>query len=169
MTAAARRLLVGLDDTPQAGAALRHAVRLARRNHGCLVLVCVVPKHASGVLVSPLGNCVAIVDDPQETAAELLRAARERVPDGVSVVTVMRRGRVGPVLADEAERFACDAIVVGAHCSLWSRLSGGVERYLRRHSQARLIVDHTGTLRPSRRRPPAPPRRAPLRVPAHPA
>jgi len=144
LSAAVRRLLVGFDGSPAALGALRHAVRLARRNHGRLVVVCVVPENAQGVVVSPLGLCVSLPRDPDESAAQLVRAARDRVPDGISVVTVVRRGRVGSVLAEEAERFGCDAIVIGAHHSLWSRVSGGVERYLRRHSQIRLIVDKRG-------------------------
>jgi nucleotide-binding universal stress UspA family protein len=166
LSAAVRRLLVGFDGNPAALGALRHAVRLARRNHGRLVVVCVVPENARGVVVSPLGLCVALPEDPDQSAARLVRAVRERVPDSVSVVTVVRRGRVGAALAAEAERFGCDAIVIGAHHSLWSRVSGGVERYLRRHSQIRLIVDQQ---RSARRVAPRDRSGPPIGVRAHPA
>jgi nucleotide-binding universal stress UspA family protein len=166
VSAAARRLLVGFDGSPASLGALRHAVRLARRNHGRLVVVCVVPENAQGVVVSPLGLCVPLPEDPDASAAQLVRTARTRVPDSISVVTVVRRGRVGAVLAEQAERFGCDAIVIGAHHSLWSRISGGVERYLRRHSQIRLIVDRQ---RPAHRAAPREGAVRPARVRAHPA
>lgn len=144
----ARRLLVGFDGTPAAVHTLRQAVRLAGRNHGLLVVVHVVPEHPPAVAVSPLGMCAALPRDPT-FATDLLRDACRLVPDQISVVRVVAAGRVGPTLAQAAERFACDTIVIGAHHGLWSRLSGGAERHLRRHAEARLIVD--GARLPHRR------------------
>ena len=144
---AARRLLVGFDGSPASVNALRRAARTARRNHGCLLVVSVVTDQAGCVLVSPLGLCVAIPEDPEQTALDSLQGAVEALPEDVSVCTVVCRGRVGPVLAAQAIRHGCDAIVIGAHHGFWSWLTGGVEGYLRRHSQTRLIVD-----RPSRQR-----------------
>jgi nucleotide-binding universal stress UspA family protein len=155
--AAARRLLVGFDGSPESWGALRHAVRTARRNHGCLVVVSVVAETDRCVVASPFGLCVALPRDPVQTACELLHRAVERLPEEVSVVTVVRRGRVGAVLTQEAARHCCDAIVIGTRRGVLSRLTGGVERYLRRHSQAKLIVD-----RPAQRRP----RRRPVQAPA---
>jgi nucleotide-binding universal stress UspA family protein len=148
----AQRLLVGLDGSPAAASALRHATRLARRNHGLLVLACVVSEHAPGVMSSPFGMCSATPEDPRDIAADVLRDARARVPESVSVITVIQPGRIGPALAQAAERFSCDTIVIGAHHGLWSRFSGGVERYLRRHARVRLIVaqDRRGRIRAPR-------------------
>ncbi|HEY5389953.1 MAG TPA: universal stress protein, partial [Solirubrobacteraceae bacterium] len=64
MRSAARRLLVGFDGTPPAVAALRHAVRLARRNHGLLVVAYVAPEHPAAVLVSPFGMCSPLPENP---------------------------------------------------------------------------------------------------------
>ncbi|MGH2852421.1 MAG: universal stress protein [Solirubrobacteraceae bacterium] len=153
MRSRAQRLLVGVDGSQAAASALRHAVRLARRNHGLLVVACVVPDHTPSVVSSPFGMCSASGEDPRAVAAEVLRAARSRVPDTVSIVTVIQPGRVGPVLAQMADRFGCDTIVIGAHHGLWSRVSGGVERYLRRHAEARLIVDHDRRARARARAP----------------
>jgi nucleotide-binding universal stress UspA family protein len=144
--AAARRLLVGFDGSPASLGALRRAVRTARRNHGCLIVVSVVTDSERCVVASPFGMCVAVPADPERAALQSLHEAVERVPKEVSVVTVVRHGRVGPVLVREAERHCCDAIVIGARRGVWSRLTGGVEGYLRRHGQVKLIVD-----RPRRR------------------
>jgi nucleotide-binding universal stress UspA family protein len=112
-----------------------------------LVVAYVVPEHTPSVVTSPFGMCSASPEDPREIAAQVLRAARSRVPETVSIITVIQPGRVGPVLAHLADRFGCDTIVIGTHHGLWSRLSGGVERYLRRHGNARLIVDHDRRVR----------------------
>jgi len=161
---AARRLLVGFDGTPAAVDALRHAVRLARRNHGLLVVVYVVPEFAPAVVVSPFGTCSPLPEDPR-LATELLNDAARHVPDGISLVRIVQPGRVGPVLAKAAERFGCDTIVIGVHHGLWSRLTGGVERYLRRHAEARLIVDGG---RPRHRQTSPAPTGRPARVRARP-
>jgi nucleotide-binding universal stress UspA family protein len=149
---AARRLLVGFDGTPAAVAALRHAIRIARRNHGLLVVVYVAPERPAVVLVSPLGMCSPLPESPT-LASELLRDACGQIPEQISVVRVVQPGRVGPALAEAAERFACDTIVIGTHRGLWSAITGGVECYLRRHAEARLIV--AGTRAPRRRSPQA--------------
>jgi nucleotide-binding universal stress UspA family protein len=163
--AAARRLLVGFDGSQASLGALRHAVRIARRNHGCLVLVSVVTDTGRCVVASPFGLCAALPEDPEQTALELLREAVERLPEDISVVTVVRHGRVGPLLACEAARHCCDAIVIGARRGFWSRLTGGVERRLRRHSRVKLIVDRPRQRRSSSRRAQAsPPLGAPVRT-----
>lgn len=149
MRARAQRLLVGVDGSQAAASALRHAVRLARRNHGLLVVVCVVGDHTPSVVTSPFGMCTASPEDPREIAAEVLRAARSRVPETVSIITMIQPGRVGPMLVQLADRFGCDTIVIGARHGLWSRVSGGVERYLRRHAHAKVIVDHDRRVRPN--------------------
>jgi len=43
-------------------------------------------------------------------------------------------------LAREASRNGCDAVVIGAPSSRWTRLTGGVARHLERHTDIEVIV-----------------------------
>ena len=105
--------------------------------------------------------CSPLPEDPREGAAEILRDARRSVPDGVSVLTLVQAGRVGPALADVARRHTCDTIVIGAHRGLWNRLTGGTERHLRRCAETKLLVERVPST-PDRARDAATP--APVRA-----
>ena len=69
-----------------------------------------------------------------------VRAAVDSLPPDVSVVTIVCQGRVGPVLVREAARHLCDVIVIGAPSGVWSRLTGGLARYLRSRAAVDVVV-----------------------------
>lgn len=86
---------------------------------------------------------VAMVPPPPDREKQQLQTLREAVDEleqDTSVVWVVCEGAVGPALAREASRNGCDAIVIGAPSSRWTRLTGGVARYLERHSGIEVIV-----------------------------
>lgn len=136
--AASRRLLVGFDGSDAARAALDHASELAHRNHGCLSVVLVLSDQMC--MGWPLLATAPPLRDLQQDVIDDLRRSVDGLAEDISVVSVVRRGAVGPALAREAIRGRCDTIVIGRRCGVWSRLTGGVRRYLSRHAQARLIV-----------------------------
>ena len=100
-------------------------------NRGRLVVVSVVRKPIEVVAAWPFVVAAPPSASPEECALAALRAAVEGLPMDVPVVTIVCHGRVGPVLLREAARHLCDEIVVGAPSGAWSRLTGGVARYLR--------------------------------------
>jgi nucleotide-binding universal stress UspA family protein len=135
-----RRLLIGFDDSPGAPGALRYGARAALRNRCCLVVVSVVVEPIEVVAAWPFVFGAPGATSPEQFALDRLRAAVEQLSTDISVVTIVCRGRVGPVLAREAARHLCDAIVIGAPSGVWSRLTGGVARYLRAHSASAVVV-----------------------------
>lgn len=148
--AAPRQLLVGFDGSPPARAALRRATRIARRNHGCLTVVLVVEHEwLTGLygLVpgAPLPGQIeaGMVDD--------LREAMTSLPADISVVSLVRHGAVGPALVREAAARCCDTIVIGTHRGFWSRLTGGVEHYVRSHADCPVVVVRNAPARPPHR------------------
>ena len=136
--APARRVLVGFDGSDAAHAALEHAAELAQRNHGCLTIVLVLTEQVC--MGWPMLATAPPLGDIQQAVIGDLRRAVEELAEDISVVSVVRRGPVGPALLREALRNQCDAIVIGRRCGVWSRLTGGVRRYLSWHAEAQLIV-----------------------------
>lgn len=121
--------------------ALRYAARAARLNRGCLFVVSVVHRPIEFVAGWPFVVAAPPEEaSPEERALAAVRAAVESLPTDVSVVTVVCGGRVGSVLLREAARHLCDVIVIGAPSGFWSRLTGGVARYLRWRAAIDVVV-----------------------------
>ncbi len=135
-----RRSLIGFDGSVSSIGALDYAARAARHNRGCLVVVSVVRKPIEIAAAWPFVVAAPPSASPEQYALAALRVAVETLPTDVSVLTIVCRGRVGPVLLREAAHHLCDAIVVGAPSGLWSRLTGGVARYLRWRGAVDVVV-----------------------------
>ena len=135
-----RRSLIGFDGSVASTGALHHAAIAARQNRGCLVVVSVVRKPIEVVAAWPFVVAAPPTESPEQCALATVRAAVESLPTDVSVVTIVCDGRVGPVLLREAARHLCDVIVIGAPSGFWSRLTGGVARYLRWRAAIDVVV-----------------------------
>lgn len=135
-----RRPMVGFDGSPGAFAALRAGSLLAAGNHGLLTVVLVLPAEPWSAGSCPLAPVLPPPCDVEQAAVDQLRAAVQELCEDISVVSLLCHGRVGPTLVREAARHLCDAIVIGARRGLVSRLTGGVERYLRHHCETELVV-----------------------------
>ena len=135
-----RRALIGFDGSVASMRALHYAARAARHNRGCLVVVSVVRRPIEVVAAWPFVVAAPPSASPEQCALAAVRAAVESLPTDVSVVTIACHGRVGPVLVREAGRHLCDAIVIGAPSGVWSRLTGGVARYLRWRAPVDVVV-----------------------------
>lgn len=137
---APRRPIVGFDGSPSAYAALRQAASLTRQNHGLLTVLLVLSTDPWSASSCPFAPALPPSYDPQKAAADELREAIDDLSQDISVVSLIAHGRVGPALLHAAQRHRCDAIVIGARCGVLSRITGGVERYLRAHSQLQVMV-----------------------------
>jgi nucleotide-binding universal stress UspA family protein len=108
-----RTILVAIDGSPDAAAALRHAESLARDQHARLVLLTVVPTPppqlpGPGVFVPP----------PADTAvafARILRQAADSLATDVGVEMRLDRGRPAQRIVEIAQECGCDLIVMGFH------------------------------------------------------
>ena len=101
------------------------------------------PRAAGARWVTP--DMVARVVTDAETQSEtILRAAVERIPDNVSITTILRRPPVGPMLLREIETGHHDLIVMGSRGrgALRSMLLGSVSHYVLHHSQVPVLIVH---------------------------
>jgi len=108
-----RTILVAIDGSVDAAAALHHAVALARDQHARLVLLTVVPA-APPQAVGPAGALPAQVDG-EATFARILRGAVDSLPPDIGVESRLVKGRPARRIVEIADEVGCDLIVMGFH------------------------------------------------------
>jgi nucleotide-binding universal stress UspA family protein len=123
-----KRILVGVDDSPQAVTAAALGVRLAKAMGGECVLVHAVREFwlafAEEEIVERSAELrAALVDTARRQVAEVLRG---RVPDEAIRGMMVRPGSPAAVLRDVAHEIEADAVVLGGrHHAALSRWVGG--------------------------------------------
>jgi len=111
----AKRILVGIDGSEEAGAALAKAADLAQALDAELDVVYVVPRHPPpGPDAYPLTEEERRdLTEHQYAAALLAQAERDVRRPGLQVLTETERGPVAETLADAAAARNADLVVVG--------------------------------------------------------
>ncbi len=127
-----RRILVGIDGSPGATAALRRAILLAREPAVTLYVVAVeehLPRFAATVGETEDARQEReayfgkVIDDAKKLAADM----------NVEIAWETVRGNPPKILVDRARELDCDLIVVGHTRHVWGNLLG---------STADRVVDH---------------------------
>lgn len=101
-------ILVAFDGSPDAEAALRHAVTLARDQHACLTLLTVAPPLATAVGATPPPDLI-------DLHTKVLREATASIPADVGVTTRLERGEAAETILRVARGNPYDLIVMGSH------------------------------------------------------
>ncbi|MFN8216832.1 MAG: universal stress protein [Solirubrobacterales bacterium] len=104
------RILVAVDGSPDAKAALAHAVTLARDQNALLTLMTVAPPPATAV-----GVGASAPPDLIDSHTLTLREAAASVPRDVGVVTRLERGSPADAILKLAAEGDHDLIVMGSH------------------------------------------------------
>jgi nucleotide-binding universal stress UspA family protein len=113
MSSIYRNILVAVDGSPDADAALAHAAALARDQHARLTLLTAIPPIPATALLAtgaapPRGEVV-------KHYSEMLRRATDALPADVSVTTLLVEGPAAKALIERARSGAFDLIVMGSH------------------------------------------------------
>jgi nucleotide-binding universal stress UspA family protein len=138
-------ILVAVDGSPHADEALTHAIDLAECEHARLTLFTAVVPPPTVTYYGGTGQAVATVLEDADTEAEaILRRARDRVPDGVSVTTVLTRKPVRAALIKQIDEGHHDLVVMGSRGrgAVRSALLGSVSHYVLHHSPVPVLIDH---------------------------
>jgi nucleotide-binding universal stress UspA family protein len=140
-----RSILVAVDGSADADQALEQAIDLAECEHARLTVFSAVVLPSSAAYAGVSGEVVAkLVSAAQRATEALLRAAVERVPDGVSVSSICSAEPVRPTLLRVIGKGNHDLVVMGSRGrgALRSMLLGSVSHHVLHHSPVPVLVVH---------------------------
>jgi nucleotide-binding universal stress UspA family protein len=138
-----RNILVCVDDSPQAEAALTQAIDLADCQHSRLALLTAIARPPTWLAtpmtaasVEPLGA------DLRAEAQKVLCRAVDRVPDCVPVTKILSEEPIRDALAAELRRGHYDLLVLGTHGRgfVAASLLRSLSRYAMRHCEVPVLV-----------------------------
>src|ERR1022692_2018807 len=140
-----RKILVCVDGSPHAERVLSEAVDIARTSHGRLTILTAVAR-PSNWACSPL--TIAAVEplaaDLEREAAEVLRDAVARVPESVSVTTILSHEPIREALLRLIRSGDYDLLVTGSRGrgAISSSILGSVSHYALNHSPVPVLIVH---------------------------
>jgi nucleotide-binding universal stress UspA family protein len=138
-------ILVAVDGSPDAEAALAQAIDLAESEHTRLTLIAGVPKVPSVSYIGLTGEPLAeLAADARSWAEDVLRRARDRVPDDLPVATILTEQSIRSALIQQIERGRHDLIAMGSRGrgAVRAALLGSVSHYVLNHSPIPVLVVH---------------------------
>ena len=113
MSSVYRNILVAVDGSPDAEAAIQHATALARDQRARLTLVTAVPQLPATALLA--SGAAPPRSEVVKHYADMLRKAADTLPEDVSVTTLLVEGPPAKALVERARSGAFDLIVMGSH------------------------------------------------------
>ncbi len=140
-----RNILVAVDGSPDADQALTQAVDLAESERARLTLFsAVVTPPAAAYIGAGGGVAAAFARDAETETQKILREAVQRVPDRVSVSTVLSSEPVRLALIHQITTGHHDLVVMGSRGrgALRSVLLGSVSHYVLNHSPVPVLIVH---------------------------
>ena len=140
-----QNIIVAIYGSPDADQALTQAVDLAESEHARLTLFSAVVTAPTTAYMGGGGAVAAAFAQNAATETEkILREAVERIPDGVSVRTVLSSEPVRLALIHQIATGYHDLVVMGSRGrgALRSVLLGSVSHYVLNHSPVPVLVVH---------------------------
>jgi nucleotide-binding universal stress UspA family protein len=140
-----QNILVATDGSPDADRALTQAIDLAESEHARLTIFSAIVTPPTAAYIGAGGSVAAAFAANAATETErILREAVERVPDGVSVSTVLSGEPVRLALIHRITSGHHDLVVMGSRGrgALRSVLLGSVSHYVLNHSPVPVLVVH---------------------------
>src|ERR687890_112147 len=135
-----KSIVVGTDGSPNAEAAVRRAVEIAKGTGAVVNLVTAFPEtHYEGIASSARQDKVDMVGVAESVLA---RARREPESQGVKIETYARGGDPARVIVEIAEEVDADVIIVGARgqSAVKRFLLGSVSSKLSHHAPCDLMI-----------------------------
>lgn len=138
-------ILVAIDGSPDSDQALTQAIDLAESEHSRVTLFSAVVTPPAGAYIGAGGAVAATLARNAESETEtILRAAAQRVPDRVSLSTVLSKEPVRRALIHQIKEGAHDVVVMGSRGrgAVSSVLLGSVSHYVLHHSPIPVLIVH---------------------------
>jgi nucleotide-binding universal stress UspA family protein len=137
-------ILVAVDGSADADAALAHAIDLAESEHTRLTLIA-APVEVPAIGFLGAGEVTArLLVDARFEAEAILRDARERVPDDLPVTTVLAEEPIRMALQRQIREGHHDLVVMGSRGrgAVRAALLGSVSHHVLHHSQVPVLIVH---------------------------
>ena len=148
-----RNILVAIDGSPDSEEALGHAIDLADSEHAKLTLFSAVPTPPPFVYSTPGGAALADLSESARKETEaIMEKALARVPESVSVTSVVKTDPVKPALLEQIASGGHDLVVMGSRGrgAVSSALLGSVSHHVLHHSDVPVLITHSATAREQR-------------------
>jgi nucleotide-binding universal stress UspA family protein len=140
-----RNILVAVDGSPHADRALDEAIDIARTEHAKLTLITGAAEPRTTAMISMSAGAAATLGPELISYAErVLREAVERVPDDVSVTTVLTEKPIRKAILERIEEGHHDLVVMGSRGrgAVRSAVLGSVSHHVLHHSPVPVLVVH---------------------------
>jgi nucleotide-binding universal stress UspA family protein len=137
-----RNILVAVDGSPDSDEALAQAIDLAESEHTRLTLMTAHAQIPATVYLTPAVNTV--IADTRAEAEAVLRRARDSVPEGLPVTTMVTDRPIRTALIDQIETGHHDLVAMGSRGrgAVRSALLGSVSHYVLNHSPVPVLIVH---------------------------
>jgi nucleotide-binding universal stress UspA family protein len=139
------RILVAVDGSADAEAALRHAVDLARDQNALMTLLTVAPPQQT-----PVGAAASAPPDLRDFHEKLLRKATDSLPADIGVTTRLERGNPAETILRITLEGEHDLVVMGSHghSRVHRALLGSVSERVLKASKVPVLLTRDGAPSP---------------------
>ena len=140
-----RNILVAVDGSPHADRALDEAIDIARASHAKLTIVTGAAEPRTASMVALAGGAAAALGPAlMQHAERVVRAAADRVPDDVSVTTILTDKPIRQAILERIEEGRHDLVVMGSRGrgTVRSAVLGSVSHHVLHHSPVPVLVVH---------------------------
>jgi nucleotide-binding universal stress UspA family protein len=138
-------ILVAVDGSPDSDQALTQAIDLAESEHSRLTLFSAVTMPPASAYFGAGGAVAAqLASDAKTETQKILQTAAQRVPDRVSLSTVLSSEPVRHALIHQIKEEDHDLVVMGSRGrgAMRSVLLGSVSHYVLHHSPIPVLIVH---------------------------
>ena len=137
-------ILVAVDGSADADAALAHAIDLVESEHSRLTVMTAVAELPPTAYLLPGEETGRMIENGQGQAEAAIRQARDRVPADLPVTTVLSERPIRLALIRQIKEGHHDLVVMGSRgrAAVRSALLGSVSHYVLHHSPVPVLIVH---------------------------
>ena len=138
-------ILVAVDGSSHADRALTEAIDLAHASNARLTIITSAGEPRTGAMIALASGAAAALGPAMlEDAERVLRTAAERVPDDISVTTILTEQPIRQAILKRIEAGHHDVVVMGSRGrgTVRSAVLGSVSHHILHHSPVPVLIVH---------------------------
>jgi nucleotide-binding universal stress UspA family protein len=140
-----RNILVAVDGSPHADRALSEAIDIARGSRARLTIITAVAEPRTGMTMAlAAGAAAGLGPALMREADRIVRAAADRVPEDISVTTILTEHPIRSAILERVEAGHHDLVVMGSRGrgTVRSAVLGSVSHHVLHHSPVPVLIVH---------------------------